>query len=401
MKLRELFKLALLGISRSKRRTMLSVLAISIGVFSLVLLTSLSYTLKLEVISNLKGFGGDVIVIVPAKISNIALESRTAGLRATQGRFFESDVKKIKSIEGVKLASPGLFGRVSAVFEDKKVGITVYAVDTSTYRIFSKDVKIKEGRWLSSKYEVVLGSNVEESFEGIDVGKTLVISNISFKVVGILEETGNSITQVDDVLLIPYEAGRDVFSNVFSEQEVSMIMVLVSDGYSTKEVANKIEDFLRKIKKLKEGEEFFSLITRDSIEESISQIIGVINLFFFTLSAIAMIVGLIGIGNSVYMNVLERTREIGVLRAIGMKKRDVLMLFLVEATLFSFFGFFVGIFGVIFLSFILSFFGINIYFDLIFVVIAFFSSFLGTILSSYLPARKASLIPPSQALVYE
>ncbi len=397
-----LFFIAFSDLRSNKKRTLLSVLAIAIGVVSLLVLTSISLGINKDITSKLKGFGSDIILIVPTKVENAAITSASAGLLALKGKFYETDAKKLKSIEGVKLTSYALQGRSSVYYKNQTKSISVFAVQPVAYLAFSKDLSIKKGRWLTNSYEAVLGGKVQDYFDKPpDVGKSIIIGNHSYKVVGILEETGNSISQLDNVIVIPYFAGRELYSNRFAEKEVSAILLQVADGYKTKDVSEKVDAYLMKIKKItKEEDKFYSIVTKDFIENSISQITSMLDLFFVSISIISLFVGLIGIANSIYMSIMEKTREIGTLRAIGMKKDEILSIYVFEGAILGIVGF---IFGLV-VSLPLIFIGKNFIpmeINPFFLILSFFVSLVGAVVASYFPSKKASNIEPAEALVYE
>ena len=340
------FSISFSDLKRNKKRTFLSVLAIAIGVFSLIVLTSISLGINKDILSKLKGFGADMIIVIPVKVENAAVASNSAGFMAHNERFYEKDANKIKSIKGVKLTSYVLQGRASLTYRNETKSVNIYAVQPSAYLVFSKDLSIAKGRWINkNSYEAVLGAKVSDNFENpLDVGKNVIIGNKTYRIVGILEETGNSLSQLDDVVLIPYFAGRELYSTRFAEDEISAILIQIAEGYEVKKVAKEVESYLMKIKKIsKEEDKFFSLITKDFIENSISQITSLLDSFFVSISMISLFVGLIGVGNSVYMSIIEKTREIGTLRAVGMRKKDVMSVYLIEGAILGGIGFTIGL----------------------------------------------------------
>ncbi len=396
------FNISLKEVKNNKRRALISIVAIAIGVFSMILLTSISKGVNESAKDMLKGFGSRTVVVIPLNVGNAVIGSASAGFAATRNRFYESDADKLKSVEGVYIVSKSLNGRATVMYNNESISSTIYAVETDVYNIFAKDLKIKEGRWLrKNSYEVVLGNKVKDSFsKEVRVGKKITISGKEFKVVGILEETGNSLSQLDNIILMPYDKGREIFKAKYSKGEISAILISIKEGYNIKEVKDRIEKKLLRIKKVKEKDKFFTLISRDFIENSVGQITSLLNIFFVSLSLISIIVGLIGVGNTIYMTIIEKTREIGTLRAVGMKRKEVLELYLFQGIILALGGFIAGLlFSIICIEIIKVILPASI--DWFFVGIALIFSIGGTLISSYYPAKKASSIPPAEALVYE
>ena len=234
----------------------------------------------------------------------------------------------------------------------------------------------------------------------VDIGDKITIKDKKFKVVGIVEEIGNQ--QDDTAFWMPLETAKDVFES--EKGDYGSIIVIVKSGGDLEKIAEDIEDELED----ERGQKDFQVLTPEKILEQINQILATIKAVLVGIASISILVGGVGIMNTMYMAVMERTRDIGIMKAIGARNRDVLSIFLLEAALIGFIG---GIFGLI-LGYALayamaalgvSFFVTNLKINLDPMLVIFglcFAMVLG-VLAGLLPARKASKLNPVDALRYE
>ena len=381
-------------------RTALTILAIVVGMFSVVLLTGIARGMNQGIHENLKAIGSDMVVVVPTTVSsNVFITSTSAGFRALTTRFYEKDVEKIKLVPGVEMALPTLTGTVKLEYNGKEFNGNVFGVDKEAINIVHT-ISIAEGRWLRAKYEVVVGGRVHEQFdEDVRVGKRMIINNKTFKVVGILKPTGDALAKVDNMIFIPFDAARELFKEQYSDDEIASILVKVSDGFDANEVGKRIDEFLMNYKHITdEDRKGYTVITPEFISNQIDSITNTLNLFFLGVSGIAIVVGLVGVGNTMYMNVIDRYREIGTLKAIGAKPRDIMKIYIVEGIFLGFFGAFIG-FVLALTTGSLPFIPFSL--DAPMALLAFTIVILGSAVASFIPSKIASEIPPSTALRYE
>jgi len=403
--LKEYFNIALKSLTTRKVRSWLTTIGIIIGVFLIVSLLSLSQGLKNAVLSQLNMMGKDLIMIMPGDMSNMA--TMMGGQKIT-----EADIKIIKQTRGVVQVASVDYTSVTTRYEDTKKTVLIYGADLRYgLDIFKNDVgwSIKEGRWPAvNKNEAIIGKAVvDEIFPGIKVGSTIVIKGRKFFVSGIL----NSVGSKQDDSMIGIDLG--IFKSVTGERAgVKQMMVKAGADFSVNDVANAIKTNLNENRKRQIGQEqdesSYTVLTSDKAASIVGNVMGVIQAVVIGFASIAIVVGGIGIMNTMYTSVRERTKEIGIMKAIGAKNKTITTIFLIESGIFGMLGGIGGtLLGLIFAK------SIEIYFQLhplfyfradvgpVLIIFSVAFSFAVGCVSGYFPARTASKLKPVDALRYE
>ena len=419
----ELVFIAVRNLRKRKLRSFLTLLGIVIGVASIVAIVSSTQSMQRHVISKLSAFMSDVITILPTRATAVSLTRPFQSGKTIE--FDDKLIEEIERIEGVE-AITGIISTTAEVkYKDEIIRITVLGIQNpeAWRKIETESLGLEAGRFLTSndKYAVLLGNSVaDEMFsEKIGLRKILEINGKSFRVVGILKKAGGILSIVDERVAIPLKSFKEVFE--LEEVKYSMISLKVKEGYEVQEVADRINEFLLKKFKQTEDDKTFTLLTSKFFEEQVSSIMSILSIFMGTIASISLIVGGIGIMNIMYVSVTERTREIGILKAIGATNRTILLMFLIESALIGLIGGVIGdVFG------ILMGYGVNSFsnylrgraiaqtmgessteFQLPFIFspeilgIGLIFGFLVGLVAGYLPARKAAKLEPVQALRYE
>ena len=291
--------------------------------------------------------------------------------------------------------------------EEKTSFITGIPLDENSREILedSQSFKILEGRDLrqGDKYKIIVGYDVARGdlfSKEVHVRDKLKIKGKEFKVVGILEKIGNRMD--DSTVVIPLEVAREIFD---LKDEYRMIIAKVKNGEKPSKVAEDIKKALRRERGLKEGEEDFAVETTEDLIKSFNTILGIVSIVLIGIAAISLLVGGVGIMNTMYTSVLERTRDIGIMKAIGAKDRDILIIFLFESGFIGLIGGIIGcILGIALALGVTQFASVAGYgfleakvsLDLILFAIGF--SFIAGAISGILPASRASRLQPVEAL---
>ncbi|MGC9058119.1 MAG: ABC transporter permease [Candidatus Micrarchaeia archaeon] len=405
MKLTERFSYALKNLKHRPLRTWLTVLGVVVGIAAIIVLVGLAGGLRKDVDRQLSSFDPRVIIIFP-----INIEARGASLaigtafQATSGKLFERDYEKIKSIAGVEQVTKILYNFASVKHRNQILTATIYAVEPDNFMHVST-VKILEGRFIEpgERGTAVFGYSIaKDTFdEEVRLGSIVEISGKKYRVVGILEKTGNTYSQIDNVIFLSYDDGREMFKESLSPNEISAMRVLVSEGTDVNEVAERIEDVLMNLHKVKEDEKDFTVITQKVIIKQVDSVIGILTLFLGTVALIALLVGTIGISNTMFMAVMERTREVGILKSIGTTKKEIMYIFLIEAGIIGLLGGVLGILLGLEVSWMLTLFGVETYVSIEFVIGSALFGFLVGVVAGVIPAKNASEVPAIEALRYE
>jgi len=400
MKIEEMFSYAVKSLRYAQLRSWLTIVGIVIAIASIVLLLGIAQGLKQGVNEQLKAFGSDTIAVTSFNVQSPAF----AFYVPTKGKLWEKDYEKLKKIAGIELISKVIGNRASVTYKEKTVTATVGGVEPSVFEQISTSMKIKEGRFLrdGDRHAAVLGGSIaEDTFsEDVKVGQDIKIGEEKFRVVGILEKTGSSMSQLDNYIFVTFDDGKELFRNIMAENEITIIRMKVSPGYDVEEVGETVKEVMRASHRVGEGEEDFSVITPKYINEQVDSIIGTLSLLVGAVAGIGLIVGGIGISNTMFTSVLEKTREIGTLKAIGMKKGEIVMLFLIEAGIIGLVGGVIGIIIAFISSILISFITPVVILPEVIVGAAVFAFVVGLVAGA-IPAKNAAEIPAAESLRYE
>jgi len=387
--------MAVNSIRHRKLRSWLTVIGIIIGVAAIISLITVSRSLQSTIESQFEQFGANRIIISPKGFQGPGT--------ASEGLTTE-DVKTVEKISGFKYVVPGLFRSTEIKF-GKETGFTlVSGTPAENFEQFFVDSgsKLQEGRFIKQgdKDVAVVGPRVIDTMfdSTLRLGSKIQIKSKEFKIIGILKEVGNS--QDDSQINIPLEAAREIFNE---PNDVDAIIAQVKSASDIPLLQEKIKKELER----KRNDTNFQVVTATQILEQINQVLGVMQFVLVGIAAISLVVGAIGIMNSMYTSVLERTKDIGIMKAIGARNSDILKIFLIESGLIGLVG---GIFGTILgtgMALIIGQFSKNAGFLLTITIEPFILifgllfAFVVGVISGSLPAYQASKLKPVDALRYE
>ncbi|MBS3162590.1 ABC transporter permease [Candidatus Woesearchaeota archaeon] len=377
-------------------RSWLTVLGVVIGIAAIVSLMTIGQGLEDAIIEQFSAMGAGKIRVVPEGLT---------GPPVGDTGFTEDDVDIVKDTIGVDYAG-GLFLTSALVTYDDQNYITfLKAIDSSLAGDGHLDInaEIGEGKLFSSgetKVAIIGYGFANNIFEKeIRLRSSITINGVDFKVIGILEKVGNQ--EVDNVLYISKDDAKDLFG---IGKKVSFIFAAVEEGKSLEEVADKIKTNLERSR----GNDNFQVYTPDQLLSQLGSILGIVQFILAGIAAISLAVGGIGIMNTMYTSVLERTKEIGAMKAIGANQKHIMLIFLFESGLIGLVGGLIGaIFGTLFafsVGIIASLLGydylsISILWSVILFALLF--AFVIGMISGLWPAYKASKLNPVDALRYE
>ena len=402
--LADFFRLSVNNLRRRKLRSWLTMIGIFIGIAAVVALISLGNGLQNAVMGQFESLGTDYLTVQNSE-TGFGPPGSTAAEKLT-----EHDLNIVEEVRGVEKASAVLI-RVGKIEYNDAISFNyIRSISNEEENLKEEyralDLETQEGRLLKigDNKKVLLGSNYAKDTKfgkGVRVGKKIIINDEEFEVLGIFNPSGNII--LNDAVVMFYE---DLKENLDIGDEIDLIGVNVEDSEDPKIVADRIERALRRDRNLKEGEEDFSVQTPVEILSSVNQILTAINVVVIGIAMISIIVGGIGIANTMYTSVLERRKEIGTMKAIGARNSNVLSIFLIEAGLLGFIGGAIGIGIGLGIAFSVSgiansVFGGNIIAVKLSIPLISFAmgfSFLIGILSGFFPSYQASKLHPVEAL---
>lgn len=401
---KESFLMAWASLIANKMRSILTMLGIIIGVAAVIALVSIGNGVKQDIQNSISSLGSNLLMVMPGA-------PRTPGVRPSAGSMKSlkvSDYEAIAKLDGVKAASPMTNGSYVVIYQNKNWTTSVSGVSYNYLDV--NNWSMKSGRFLSEKNVqnrervAVVGKTVVKNLFGDEdpVGAEIRVKNIPFRIIGVLNSKGSGAmgNDQDDMVIIPYTTAMERVEGV---DYLRMIYVVGKDESGIDRLQSDIENLLRVRHGIKDTNlDDFNIQNMNSIMETMEETTGTLTLFLGAVAAISLVVGGIGIMNIMLVSVTERTREIGVRKALGATYSVIVTQFLIEAVVISLMG---GIIGIILgigsskLIGLAS--GMSTVISIPTIVMSFaFSMAIGLIFGIY-PARKAAKLNPIDALHYE
>jgi len=342
MKLKEVVRLSFESLRAHKFRAILTMLGLIIGVFSVVTLVSLGQGAKRYVLSEFQSLGTNLVIIQPGRTDKKTQMGPPIG--STKRKLTLRDVEALeKKALNLEAVTGLVFASGSIRFEDSLSNISVFGSNEQFAQIIS--MPVATGNFFTREEDdygrrvVVLGHNVKKHLFGDDlaVGRTIKINNSEFRVIGILAKIGDKLGfNLDEFAIMPTTAAL----RLFNEDKLFGIRAKASTRVGLDDAIAEIKEIL---KERRNGEEDFTIVTQVSAMESLGRLLNMLSYMLGGIAGISMLVGGIGIMNIMLVSVSERTSEIGIRRAVGARRRDILSQFLTEALVLSLLGGAIGI----------------------------------------------------------
>jgi len=339
------------GLSTHKLRSFLTILGVVIGVAAVISLMSIGKGVTASVLENIQSMGSDLVTIRPGAFT-------FGGVRggSSQTLTMEDAEAIAEQVNYISAVAPSYSSNLQLVVGSENMNSSVTGVTPEYWEV--QNLELASGAFFS-EYEyqrgtkvAVIGSEVKETLFGDadPIGQQMRMGSIIVRVVGVLEESSGGMMSMssDDAILIPLSALQQTVAQqrtAQGERIVSSIMLTVSDEEQADYVVEEITSLLRTRHRLGTGvDDDFNIMSVQEIAETISETTAMLTLLLGAIAAISLLVGGIGVMNIMLVSVLERTREIGIRKALGARERDIWLQFLVEAALLTFAG---GIIGVV------------------------------------------------------
>lgn len=391
----------------NKMRSGLATLGIVIGIAAVISLVSLGQSGQKAVEEQIQSLGSNLLTVIPGAF-------RPGDFRSASGTSTTltlADAKAIlasRQIRGIKNISAELLRRATVTAGRNKTNTQVVGILPSYSQV--RNVGLASGNFISQKdidtqvKVAVLGPQVVSDLFPEDenpVDSTIRINKLSFKVIGTtLPKGGSGLSNQDDVVLVPLSTAQ---KQLFGVDYIGSISIEVEDQSLSDQVRDEVGYFLLARHKITDAQNAdFTIFSQTDILGAAQQVTGIFTTLLSGIAAISLLVGGIGIMNIMLVTVVERTREIGLRKALGAKKKDVIAQFLVEAIILTMVGGVLGMILGIILSFVISqFINLPFIFSPLAIILAVGVSAAIGILFGWYPARKAANLQPIEALRYE
>jgi len=345
MNLWQAFIEALESLSSNKLRSGLTILGIVIGVGAVIAMLAVGQGAQNTITGSISGIGTNLLFVFPGNFNEEIRNPKPLTLRDAEA---VNDPFVAPSVAAV---APVIQGNVMVSYGGDQTNTQVAGVTPIYQQVRNYDVTegtfIEEQHSLGRASVVMLGVDVADRLfgrrEGL-VGETIRIEGQPFRVLGILApKGGGSFGSEDDIILVPFSTAQARLIRRSNRERIDLLLVQVIDAESVKQASEEVSDILRSRHRTALGADDFTVFSQEDFVNTARTITGVLTIFLGGIAAISLLVGGIGIMNIMLVSVTERTREIGLRKALGARKRDILIQFLTESSMLSLLGGLVGI----------------------------------------------------------
>jgi len=353
MKLQKSFKLALNILVHSKLRSWLTIIGIVIGVASVVAIVSIGEGAQASIQERLGGLGADIITVSPGfsrasggfRGGPEGERTSTTTSKATKN-LTQKDVQVIKSIEGVAFINGIVSGRGSMTYLAQTASVSIEGVDALAWKNIIT-TELESGRYLDpgDTNSIVIGNRIAKSMfkQQLAPNMAVTIEGKSFKIVGILKASGGGFGGGggDNNVFMPVATARELLRP--GSDDFDSISVKVSDPNMVELIVNETDSKLMLSRHVTARTKDFTVTSSQQLQSQIASVTGTLTTFLAAIAAVSLLVGAVGIANTLFTSVLEKTKEIGIMKAIGARNSDIMTIFLLNAGLVGLTGGLIGI----------------------------------------------------------
>lgn len=399
----DLVELSGKNLTRRGKRSWLTIIGILIGIAAIVSLFSISQGLEDSVNQEFEDLGANVIYVLPG--------SGLGGLvqpGSGDGALSDSDLEAIRRVQTVDEAGPMVYAQSTGEYrgEQQRVPLIGIPTDSSQEMVMrSNGMEVDKGRNIraTDQFSGLAGAKLASGdiFEReLGLRAQINVEETTVRVIGTMVQSGDP--DYDRSIVLPIDSVRDIIGE---EDRIDYIVSEPLSGQNPTDVAEEIEEELRQERNIQEGEERFTVSTADDLLESSLGILDTVQYVVLGIVSIALLVGGLGIMNTMYMSVSERTKEIGIMKAIGATKKQILSIYLIESGILGLIGGVIGtllglVISEVAFYFIRQYAGMSLYPNrsLMLVGGSLIASFLLGVFAGYLPARRAAKLEPVEAI---
>jgi putative ABC transport system permease protein len=368
MKFADILKLSLNSLTHRGLRSWLTILGIIVGVAAVIAMLSISAGMSQSMKSQMSSFGADVLTVSVGRTRAFGPESGFAGRfqpgegggpQGIQGQtsqattttdtatLTDTDILAISTAEGVESVTGVISDRATIQYLAQTVTVTVEGVEPSAWNSMTIS-KLASGRFLESgeTTSILVGNGVANGMfdDNLTVDTQIRIGSKTFTIVGILAESGTGSFGGDDrTIFMSLQAAREIVTDI-DNNEYSSIQIKVIDTNAIDQTITNVQQVLYTSRMVTADTADFTVTSPTSMLETIQSTMATLTFFLTGIAAISLLVGAIGIANTMFMSVMERTRLIGILKSIGTRNSEIMKLFLAESGIIGFMGGLLGIF---------------------------------------------------------
>jgi putative ABC transport system permease protein len=396
MKYKDLYNLSSSAIKAHRMRSVLTALGIAVGIAAVVLLTSLGEGLHRYIVAEFTQFGTNLIGITPGKTSTTGF---SGAVISNVRPLTLDDAQSLKRLSQIIESVPLIQGNAAVEAGKKQRRTTIYGVGSGMPKVWQFNVSsgqfLPDDDFQSARAFVVLGRKVKDELFGnsVALGKNIRVGGYRFRVIGVMEAKGQMLGfDLDDAVYIPASKSMEMF-NRESLMEIDVL-------YKSNADADTVKEQISSLLQSRHGTEDFTIVTQEQMLEVLGSVLGIVTFAVGGLGGISLLVGGVGILTIMTIAVKERTAEIGLFRALGAGKKQILLLFLSEAVLLStiggFFGLIAGWSGAQLIHLLVP--ALPAHTPWHFVLIAESMAFFIGLAAGVIPARRAANMNPVDAL---
>ena len=337
-------------LKHGKTRSLLTMLGIVIGISSVIVLMSIGASAQDYILGQVQGLGSNLIIVIPGGSGNGKFQSPAQAQGIIIASLKQTDVDALSRDPSIQGVTEEVRGQANAIFQDNNETVTYDGVPANFFAIRNFTLQggyaFTDSDVQSFNHVAVIGSALADTLFGPGsnpIGQSILLQNISFRIVGVLTHKGTGAFGVDqdNLILVPVTVAQDQMLGVTYFNDIT---IEANPSYTIAFTQSRVENILEQDHSITDpNKDDFTIETQADLLSILGSITSVLTLFLTAIASISLIVGGIGIMNIMLVSVIERTREIGLRKAVGATDRDILQQFLIESVMLTFIGGVIGI----------------------------------------------------------